>query len=700
MELQAITGQLYMVAGEEKLNTAVPGLIAQAAPKDAARGREADYLFLLLSLENSPDNEPDALLQELLTLAVRSFYQHPGTTIAALRRTLQVVNQQLLIWNVANTGHSRDGALTAAVLVQGELFIAQAGHALAFMGHNFGVERLPNPASSPAPTLPKSKVVPLGRSANLNFEFNHYRLQSGDMLLLADPRFQHMPTAVFHPVLVDTEVEIGLDELRDVATDQSIRCLLVEFTEDAPLELPESSGPIRNLTATAGFTQVIAEPLRAQAEYGVRQATANTAVGAARLADGVADVMGKLRPASAPEEDPTHWAIPTAVAIIIPIIVALIFTSVFFQQGNVAEFSGLRREMRDTLTLAADAPTEASERAYYNQVLFLATEADKIRPFDNEVNLLRQEAQLALDRLDKISRLESTPLAALSEEAMLTAVVLGEADDGDIYVLDEAQNFVFRYQTDANYSNFNPEPTRVLFGGQAVGSHVVGQMQDMLWRSPGPNVTTAGLVVLDTRGALLSFYPELENRRATPLDLASEWRMPTRINTFNERLYILDASVGQIWRYYPSGEDLQILSDDVAVRFDESVDLSTAVDFDIIQEDGSVLMLFGNGGLHRYASGRPMWTEADLVSGGLDQPLIAPHAIKMVGQGLNSSLFVLDPGSARLLQFSVGGTMLAQYRVADEHGRELFARATDFAIAENPLRIFVTADNQLYLVTP
>lgn len=698
MELQAITGQLYMVAGEERSHTAVPGLVAQAAPKDAARGRELEFLFLLIQLENSPDDEPDELLQELVSLAVSTYYRHPGTTIAALRHTLQTVNQTLLLWNVAHTGHSRDGALTAAVLVQGELFVAQAGHALAFMGHNFGIERLPNPTATPE--APPQKVIPLGRSANLHFAFNHYRLQSGDMLLLADTRFQQMPTAVFHPVLVDTEVEIGLEELRDVAAEQSARCLLVEFTEDAPLELPESSGPIRNLTATAGFTQVIAEPLRVQAEYGVRQATANTAVGAARLADGVADVMGKLRPAPAPEEDRIHWSIPAGVAIIIPIIVALIFSSVFFQQGNVAEFSRLRREMRDTLTLAAEAPTETGQRAYYNQVLFLAAEADNIRPFDNEVTQLRQEAWLALDRLDNISRLEATPLAALSEAASLTAVTLGDPTQGDIYVLDEAQNLVLRYATDANYSNFNAEPTRVLFGGQAIGSHVVGQMQAMLWRPQGSNVTDDGLAVLDTRGALLSFYPALENRRAVSLGFASEWRTPTSLKDFNERIYILDAAVGQIWRYFPSGDDFQILSDDVAVRFDETVDLSTAVDFDIVQEDGSVLLLFGDGGLHRYASGRPMWTEADLVSGGLTQPLVAPRRVKMVGQGLNSSLFVLDPGSARLLQFSVGGTLLAQYRTADEHGRELFARATDFAITEAPLRIFVTADNQLYLVTP
>jgi hypothetical protein len=519
------------------------------------------------------------------------------------------------------------------------------------------------------------------------------------MLLLADPRFQSMPTAVFHAAVVDTEVELGLQELREVAAGQSARCLLVEFTEDAPLELPESSGPIRNLTATAGFTQVLAGPVRTQAEYGMRQATAQTAVGAARLADGVADVMGRLRPAAEKPEDNTHWIIPTAVSILIPILVALIVTTVFLQQGNVAEFNRLRREMRDTVALASDAPSENVQRAYYNQALFLAAEADNIRLGDTEITRLRQEVQLALDRLDGVSRLNTTLLASLPEEAGLTAVALGDEESGDIYALDGARNILFSYPTEANYANFQAEPSQVFFGGQAIGGHIVGKMSDIMWRPQGANVTNAGITALDTRGALLAFYATMANRRAVPLDLASQWRTPTRISQFNERLYILDAGAGQIWRYYPSGDDFQLLSDGAAVPFDASVDLSTAVDFAIVQEDGSIIMLYQDGGLRRYASGRPIWAEADLPSGGLEQPLIAPVAVNMVGQGLNSSIFVLDPGTARLLQFSVGGTLLAQYRAGDEHGRELFSRATDFAIAEDPLRIFITADNQLYLVS-
>jgi hypothetical protein len=70
-----------------------------------------------------------------------------------------------------------------------------------------------------------------------------------------------------------------------------------------------------------------------------------------------------------------------------------------------------------------------------------------------------------------------------------------------------------------------------------------------------------------------------------------------------------------------------------------------------------------------------------------------------VGTGLNTSIFIADPGSGRLVQVSRGGTVLAQYRASDEAGLDLFRRITDFTVAETPLRVFVTAGDTLYAAT-
>ncbi len=68
----------------------------------------------------------------------------------------------------------------------------------------------------------------------------------------------------------------------------------------------------------------------------------------------------------------------------------------------------------------------------------------------------------------------------------------------------------------------------------------------------------------------------------------------------------------------------------------------------------------------------------------------------MVGRGLNASIFILDPGSSRLVQLSRGGTVLTQYRVLDETGDDVLSRAGDFAVTDAPQRVLVVAGNTIY----
>ena len=127
--------------------------------------------------------------------------------------------------------------------------------------------------------------------------------------------------------------------------------------------------------------------------------------------------------------------------------------------------------------------------------------------------------------------------------------------------------------------------------------------------------------------------------------------------------------------------------------------LDQVVDFDIYSEDGSVILLYGDGRMRRYVNGRLLWGEEALLDSGLELPLVAPVAVKIVGRGLNSSIFVADPGSDRIVQLSLGGTYLAQFKAGDETGQELFGRLRDFTVADNPLRIFVSTDSGVHLAS-
>lgn len=723
-DLQPVTGQLFIIEGETQEAEAAPGLLAQSAPGKAARGRARDTLFVHLSLTGRPE-ETENLAQDLLDIISKRFFETSGSVTAALRNAIMEANRLLLRRNMSRTGPTREGAVSCAVLRGEELYVVQTGEALALIGRNFGVERLP--AGEPAQT------TPLGRTAGLELHYFHNWLEPGDMLLLVDPRLAHLPAEQVKPVLVDSTVEDGIPQLTAIVGEESGRLLLIEFTDEPPLDLPETSvsrpepaapppspsprtlpppteQPLREGTRTAQTPA--GEPKRRlrmpevdlpspeQVEDTARRATSQTARGLSRATGWLAELVDHLRPQEdgEAEGETAGWALPALLAVIIPLLVAVIVGSVYVQRGRVTRASELRQEMQQLLAQAEAAPTEGEARSAYNGVLSLAQEAEMLRPGNEEINRLRQEALRALDRLEEITRLTARPLYRYGEGTAIGGVTLRGGLNGDIYALDRANNRVFLHETEEDYVTLTTEePQEILFGGQAVGSHVVGSLVDMFWRPSGNQVSSDGLAVLDGRGALLTYHPNFSNVRAAPLGLASDWREPVAATHFSERLYVLDPEAGQMWRYFPEGEGFYVDDGQRALTLPE---LEQAVDAAIYSEDGSVLVLYADGRLRRYGQDSLLWDEGALTRSGMVTPLVAPTHIKIVGQGLNSSVFVADPGSGRIVQLSLGGTFLAQYKATDEEtGEELFTRMGGFDVAESPLRIFVGAENGLYVAT-
>ncbi len=708
MEIQAIIGQLHIVDGEPKTNFPVPGLLAQAPSKKVEKNRRLDSLFAHLTLEPAAvpglDGD-DALIQDLIDALSAAFYRTEGTINTAVRLAIRHINELLLNWNVNYPEMRREGAITCAVMRGDELYVVQVGPSLAFMGHNFGVERMP--AHEP------DILTPLGTTANLDFRFGHYRLQSGDMFLMVEPRMVSLATPVLQPALVDTEVEIGLAELKDVVADGSGRLLLVEFTDDPPFDFPETEGLIAPLGRNT-IAPILERPSKPQRRGGlrprltpvestVRRGAAAAATGASKLTDSVADVLEQIRPVDQepPDEENSGWTLPTALAILIPVILGIIVTSVFLQWDNTQRLGQITQQMNTLLNLASEEPDEEARRTYYLEVLRLGAQAGEIRPQDGDVLRMQGAAMAQLDRLDNITRLSGTLLDLVDlDESELTSIAISDRFEGYIFVLDSGLNRVWGYEGGEDFLQMDvTERSQVLFGGQAVQSHVVGEIVDLYWRPQGTSVTQNGVAMLDRRGAILSYYPEFTNTRAFTLDLSSGWRTPTQVKGFSERLYILDNQAGFIWRYYPEGDDFSIRADDQAITFFEAVEIPQLVDFDINAADGTVVLLYKNGNMVRLADGRSIWPAGTLEDGGLTSPMLAPKSVKIVGRGSTASIFVLDTGSGRLLQFSLSGGLLAQYRASDESGRELLTRANDFAVVDQPLRVFVTADNELYVAT-
>ncbi len=571
-------------------------------------------------------------------------------------------------------------------------------------------------------------MTPLGRSSGLDFRYYHQRLQPGDMLLLTDPRISHMPSHSLSPALVDTELELGLDELREIIGEDSGRLLLVEFTDDAPNTLPVIAKPIIRkgritLPQSAAVASMPNQPVRegqqspdfdnSQSIYSrdisesvettARHAASRSALGLSFLTGWMADLMLRLNPpVEAGDEDRAHWALPVILAIGIPLIVAIVVSGVYLQRGRVRQVAELRMEMSQSLVMAQEAGDDkVLAREHYSHLVELASEANELRPGDPGVAEMRHQALTAMDELDGVTRLNATPFYTFDSSADLSAVALREDFTGGIYTLDSANDTVYSHDTDETFTNLLSEkPATVGFNGQAVGTHVIQDIVDIMWRPSGAQVEEDGLAMLEKGGALVSYYPNSAETRAAPLGLSSEWQNPVAFTQYSERLYVLDPPSEAIWKYFPQGEEFIAEPTERQLTMNaDDVDLINAIDLDLYSEDGSLLVTYSDGRIRYYdtRSGRIQWDETDLLENGLSTPVGYPAAAILVGKGLNASIFILDSSSGRIIQVSRLGTILAQYRALDERGQDAFIGGSALAVAETPLRIFVTVDNELLL---
>jgi hypothetical protein len=141
MPLDITISPLYRVGGQDQ--PSLPGLMAAAPPRQAARGRHQDRLIVHLSLAGNAVLSSGECVQAASRAAV-AFYATPGTITSALRNAAQTVNKHLRDRNLAGPapGAHAVGVLALAGLRESQLTLLLSGPMQAFFLAAAGARRI------------------------------------------------------------------------------------------------------------------------------------------------------------------------------------------------------------------------------------------------------------------------------------------------------------------------------------------------------------------------------------------------------------------------------------------------------------------------------------------------------------------------------------------------------------------------------
>lgn len=240
---------LHRLKGEEQPD--LPGFLALAAPRNANRHRQEEWLMILLSIARN-DIFSDRDLYRLLENAAHGYFKTAGTVTTCVRQMVERLNDHLFRINrrVHGKAPRLSASLNVAVLRRDILFLSQSGptHSL-LLGHS---QRLDYYEASGGSELGLSQVA--------RTSYNQTQVHPGDILV-----FLPDPPDNFAAYVPSGERRISLEQLR-----RSLSGLTADPLQAAIIQFKAGKGELHRLkpriplgTSSAGATstlEVVEEP--------------------------------------------------------------------------------------------------------------------------------------------------------------------------------------------------------------------------------------------------------------------------------------------------------------------------------------------------------------------------------------------------------------------------------------------------------
>lgn len=390
-----------------------------------------------------------------------------------------------------------------------------------------------------------------------------------------------------------------------------------------------------------------------------------------------------------PHQSPAvSWTLLRNIALLIPLLVALIVGIIYWQKGRAREaeytefVTGAQKKFQQTQ--GADPGTAYGLMAEAEALLI---EAEKIKSGQPEITDLRKKIAEQTDVVGKVQRLYYLPqLRQYTDPGTNLKAILVQGVE--LYVLDIGTDRIFHHRLDDLGEALLPdnESLLVVSRGQTVDQVSVGELLAMTWMPAGGNRQTSDLVALSSSG-LMEYNPSwgiTTSALAQPDNAVA----PVAVDSYFGNFYVLDPPANRLSRYLPTADGYSAQPESYFPA-DKPVDLTNAVDLAI---DGAIYILFKDGGISKFEAGQAV----NFNVTGLDKPFKNPVSLFTAPNEAVQHLYVTDAGNRRVVQLNKDGTFMRQFKPRE--GEPIsFANLQDIFVDEIGGRLYLLDSNNLYV---
>ncbi len=396
------------------------------------------------------------------------------------------------------------------------------------------------------------------------------------------------------------------------------------------------------------------------------------------------------------------FSVPTsvqiAIALVIPVLIVGLAAARYIQRGQAELYTSAVNGAMLEEAQADMEPNPVLARNHWAKAMQWVEQARQLRPGDGTVASLWQKAQENLDQLDGVTRVDYQPLipGGLGNGTKVTQLLLlGQ----DVFALDTGRNRIWHLSPTAG-GTYQLDPSFECSGGVQVGARPIGTLVSMT-SLPQPNPMQAdSILALDKLGQLLYCSPG--QKPATNFLTAPDmgWQNPVALETYGDRLYVLEPAANEIWQYQSSTGTFS--TPPTRYFTGSSYDLKTVVDFAIATTSGEIFLLRQDGRMancdRRSSQESPTCVDVaqflDSRPGrGLSERLwdVTQPTQLIYNPPPEPSLYLLDSANSGLYRLSLKLELVQYFQARQPLSSPITAIASDTA------RLFVGAGDNVYV---